>query len=180
MNVIFSISVSKTYLGNQTFFLLFKNELFCISGSIKVTDDQLVSSNTTLLMESLEEIKNDKFNNMKIGRSETPGNKVVLLGKDIICRFKDDEDLLKGISKSIVLKSANILRSTNFKWGESKEKLWNKVLICLNDTSLTLSSRYFKERLWKAQEALLCFRLQYNSEKSVSFGKPTLQKGTRN
>ena len=66
-------------------------------------------------MESLEEIKNDKFNNMKIGRSETPGNELVLLVKDLICRFKDDEDLLKCISKSIVLKLASILRSTNFK-----------------------------------------------------------------
>ena len=74
-------------------------------------------------MESLEEIKNDKFNNMKIGRSETPGNKLVLVVKDIICRFKDDEDLLKDISKGIALKLANILRSTNFKGVESKEKL---------------------------------------------------------
>ena len=88
-------------------------------------------------MESLEEIKNDKFNNMKIGRSETPGNKLLLLVKDIICQFKDDEDLLKGFSKGIVLKLANILRSTNFKRGGSEEKLWNKILICLNDTSLT-------------------------------------------
>ena len=88
-------------------------------------------------MGSLEEIKNDKFNNMKIGRSETPGNKLELLVKDIICRLKDDEDLLKDISKAIVLKLANILGSTNFKRGESKEKLWNKILICLNDTSLT-------------------------------------------
>ena len=54
-------------------------------------------------MESLEEIKNDKFNIMKIGRSETPGNKLVLLVKDIICRFKDDQDLVKGISEGTVL-----------------------------------------------------------------------------
>ena len=85
-------------------------------------------------MESLEEIKNDKFNNMKIGTSKTPGNKLVLLVKDIICKFKDDEDLLKCISENIVLKLANMLRSTKFKWGESKEKMWNKILICLNDT----------------------------------------------
>ena len=71
---------------------MFKNELLCIPGSIKVTDDQLVSSNTTLLLENLKKIKNDKFDNMKIGRSETRGNKLVLLVKDIICRFKDDED----------------------------------------------------------------------------------------
>ena len=75
----------------------------------------MVSSSTTLLIESLEEIKNDKFNNMKIGRSETPGSKLVLLAKDIICRFEDDENLLKCISKGIVLKLANILRSNNFK-----------------------------------------------------------------
>ena len=85
-------------------------------------------------MESLEEIKNDKFNNMKIGTSKTPGNKLVLLVKDIICKFKDDEDLLKCISENIVLKLANMLRSTKFKRGESKEKMWNKILICLNDT----------------------------------------------
>lgn len=85
-------------------------------------------------MESLEEIKNVKFNNMKIGRSKTPGNKLVLLVKDIICKFKDDEDLLKCISENIVLKLANMLRSTKFKRGESKEKMWNKILICLNDT----------------------------------------------
>ena len=85
-------------------------------------------------MESLEEIKNDKFNNMKIGTSKTPGNKLVLLVKDIICKFKDDEDLLKCISENIVLKLANMLRSTKFKPGESKEKMWNKILICLNDT----------------------------------------------
>ena len=35
------------------------------------------------------------------------------------------------------MKLANILRSTNLKRGESKEKMWNKILICLNDTSLT-------------------------------------------
>ena len=86
------------------------------------------------MTESLEEIKNDKFNNMKIGRSKTPGNKLVLLVKDIICKFKDDEDLLKCISENIVLKLANMLRSTKFKRGESKEKMWNKILICLNDT----------------------------------------------
>ena len=88
-------------------------------------------------MESLEEIKSDKFNNMKIGRSETPGNKLLLLVKDIICRFKNDEGLLKCISKSIVLKLANILRSTHFKRDESQEKTWNRILICLNNTSLT-------------------------------------------
>ena len=32
---------------------------------------------------------------MKIGRAETPGDKLVLFVKDIILRFKDDEDLLK-------------------------------------------------------------------------------------
>ena len=85
-------------------------------------------------MESLEEIKNDKFNNIKIGRSKTHGNKLLLLVKDIICKFKDDEDLLKCISENIVLKLANMLRSTKFKRGESKEKMWNKILICLNDT----------------------------------------------
>ena len=80
-------------------------------------------------MESLEEIKNDKFNNMKIGTSKTPGNKLVLLVKDITCKFKDDEDLLKCISENIVLKLANMLRSTKFKRGESKEKMWNKILM---------------------------------------------------
>ena len=43
---------------------------------------------------------------------------------------------LKGISKSSVLKLASILRSTNFKRVGSKEKMWNKILICLNDSSL--------------------------------------------
>ena len=64
--------------------------------------------------------------------------------KDIICRFKDDEDLLKSINKGIVLKLPNIKRSTNFKLGESKENMWNKILICLNDTSFT---KTFKQLL---------------------------------
>ena len=55
--------------------------------------------------------------------------------KDIICRFKDDEDLLKSSNKGIVLKLPNIKRSTNFKLGESKENMWNKILICSNDTN---------------------------------------------
>ena len=48
---------------------------------------------------------------MTIGRSETPGNKLVLLVKYVVYRFKYDEDLLKCISKVAVLKLANILRN---------------------------------------------------------------------
>ena len=110
---------------------------FQVPLKLQMIRGQGVSSSTSLLIESLEEIKNNKFNNMKTGGSKTPGNKLVLLVKDIICSFKDDEDLLKGISKGVVLKLANILRSTNIKRSESIEKMWNKILIYLNDTSLT-------------------------------------------
>ena len=55
-------------------------------------------------MGNLEEIENDKFSNMNIATSEKAGNKLVLLVKDIICRFKDNEDLLTCIRKGVVLK----------------------------------------------------------------------------
>ena len=71
----------------------------------------MVSSSTTLDGKLKRCMKNDEFNNMTIGRSETPGNKLVLLVKDVICRFKDDEDLLKCISEGAVLKLTNILRN---------------------------------------------------------------------
>ena len=84
--------------------------------------------------------------------------------------------------KVLFLKLANILRSTNFKRGESKKKLWNKILICSNDTGLTKTFKPVlqKEIMESTTSTFVFLVVMMIVKTSVSFGKPTLLKGTRN
>ena len=88
-------------------------------------------------MECLEEVRDDKFNNMKVKNITTPGNIMVTASSDLASTLKNNQDLWRKISREFLMTLASVVRETNLLHGESKEKMWNKILHYQDDCTLS-------------------------------------------
>ena len=101
--------------------------LFCDLEKLTITGVTAIERSTDLLRKCLENITNDRINNLRVGSVEKPGNKLVRLAHEIIKVRHNHPRCLDTVFINTTKKIVKIVKHCNFKKVASKEEFWKSI-----------------------------------------------------